>query len=101
MFLIEFSVCYLEADSGRTKSETTSPELKDENTNAACDDTADVRDIPNHAQYLLIGAGTAAFGAFRAIKSRDPKAKVITINCITISLIRINSTQVNLSMIDF
>ncbi|BFZ14787.1 hypothetical protein BsWGS_17826 [Bradybaena similaris] len=68
-----------EADSGKTKSETTSPELKDENTNAACDDTADVREIPNHAQYLLIGAGTAAFGAFRAIKSRDPKAKILII----------------------
>ncbi|GFO47582.1 Apoptosis-inducing factor 1, mitochondrial [Plakobranchus ocellatus] len=36
-------------------------------------------DIPSHAQYLLVGAGTAAFGAFRAIKSRDPKAKILVI----------------------
>lgn len=32
--------------------------------------------IPQEVSYLLIGGGTAAFSAFRAIKSRDPKAKV-------------------------
>ncbi|KAK3731899.1 hypothetical protein RRG08_043233 [Elysia crispata] len=35
--------------------------------------------IPSHAQYLLVGAGTAAFGAYRAIKARDPKAKILII----------------------
>jgi apoptosis-inducing factor 1 len=34
-------------------------------------------ELPTHVPYLLIGAGTASFAAFRAIKSRDPKAKVI------------------------
>ena len=34
-------------------------------------------DIPNKVPYLLIGGGTASFAAFRAIKSADPKAKVI------------------------
>lgn len=29
--------------------------------------------------YLLIGGGTASFAAFRAIKSSDPKAKVLVI----------------------
>lgn len=33
--------------------------------------------LPKHVPYLLIGAGTSSFAAFRAIKSRDPKAKVI------------------------
>ncbi|XP_071086856.1 apoptosis-inducing factor 1, mitochondrial-like [Haliotis cracherodii] len=42
-------------------------------------DWSTVPDIPSHAQYLLIGAGTASFGAFRAIKSRDPKAQVLLI----------------------
>ncbi|XP_075234577.1 apoptosis inducing factor [Lycorma delicatula] len=37
------------------------------------------RDIPNEIPYLLIGGGTASFSAFRAIKSRDPKAKVLVI----------------------
>lgn len=32
--------------------------------------------VPNHIPYLLVGAGTASFAAFRAIKSNDPKAKV-------------------------
>lgn len=33
--------------------------------------------IPEEVPYLLIGGGTAAFSAFRSIKSRDPKAKVM------------------------
>ncbi|XP_046450087.1 apoptosis-inducing factor 1, mitochondrial-like isoform X2 [Daphnia pulex] len=36
-------------------------------------------DFPVHVPYLLIGAGTSSFAAFRAIKSRDPKAKVLVI----------------------
>ncbi|XP_014667146.1 PREDICTED: apoptosis-inducing factor 1, mitochondrial-like [Priapulus caudatus] len=35
--------------------------------------------IPEHVQYVLIGAGTASFAAFRAIKSKDPTAKVLVI----------------------
>lgn len=35
--------------------------------------------IPQEVSYLLIGGGTAAFSAFRSIKSRDPKAKVLVI----------------------
>ncbi|XP_043267020.1 apoptosis-inducing factor 1, mitochondrial [Venturia canescens] len=35
--------------------------------------------IPSEVPYLLIGGGTAAFSAFRSIKSRDPKAKVLVI----------------------
>lgn len=35
--------------------------------------------IPQEVPYLLIGGGTAAFSAFRSIKSRDPKAKVLVI----------------------
>jgi len=30
--------------------------------------------------YVLIGGGTASFAAFRAIKSRDPTAKVLVIS---------------------
>uniref|UniRef100_A0A1A9WUU6 FAD/NAD(P)-binding domain-containing protein n=1 Tax=Glossina brevipalpis TaxID=37001 RepID=A0A1A9WUU6_9MUSC len=36
-------------------------------------------DLPSHVPYLLIGGGTAAFSAFRAIKSNDAKAKVLMI----------------------
>lgn len=35
--------------------------------------------IPSEVQYLLVGGGTASFAAFRAIKSRDPKAQVLFI----------------------
>lgn len=37
-------------------------------------------DLPKHVPYLLIGGGTASFSAFRAIKSHDPKAKVLVIS---------------------
>ncbi|KYM89656.1 Apoptosis-inducing factor 1, mitochondrial [Atta colombica] len=40
---------------------------------------ADSKLIPKEVPYLLIGGGTAAFSAFRSIKSRDPKAKVLVI----------------------
>lgn len=36
--------------------------------------------IPPEVPYLLIGGGTAAFSAFRSIKSKDPKAKVRATN---------------------
>uniref|UniRef100_A0A1B0CTJ1 Putative programmed cell death protein n=1 Tax=Lutzomyia longipalpis TaxID=7200 RepID=A0A1B0CTJ1_LUTLO len=36
-------------------------------------------EIPKEVPYLLIGGGTASFAAFRAIKSHDPKAKVMLI----------------------
>ncbi|XP_012945888.1 apoptosis-inducing factor 1, mitochondrial isoform X2 [Aplysia californica] len=42
-------------------------------------DLKDLPEVPQHAQYLLIGAGTATFGAFRAIKSKDPTAKILVI----------------------
>lgn len=38
------------------------------------------KDIPKHVPYLLIGGGTASFAAFRAIKSNEPKAKVMVIS---------------------
>ncbi|KAG4068056.1 hypothetical protein HA402_011389 [Bradysia odoriphaga] len=37
------------------------------------------KEIPNKVPYLVIGGGTASFAAFRAIKSHDPKAKVMVI----------------------
>ncbi|KAL7034361.1 hypothetical protein ACKWTF_007929 [Chironomus riparius] len=36
--------------------------------------------IPKHISYLLIGGGTASFAAFRAIKSNEPKAKVMVVS---------------------
>merc|ERR1719186_1818702 len=35
--------------------------------------------VPEHVPYLLIGAGTASFAAYRAIKSRDPTAKILIV----------------------
>ena len=32
-----------------------------------------------YAPYLLVGAGTASFAAFRAIKARDPTAKIVIV----------------------
>merc|ERR1719192_2144912 len=35
--------------------------------------------FPDHVDYLLIGAGTASFAAYRAIKAKDPLAKVLIV----------------------
>lgn len=45
----------------------------------ACRVPANPVDIPKHVPYLLIGGGTASFAAFRAIKSANPKAKVLVV----------------------
>lgn len=37
-------------------------------------------EIPKEVPYLLIGGGTASFAAFRAIKSHDPKAKIMVLS---------------------
>lgn len=37
-------------------------------------------EIPKEVPYLLIGGGTASFSAFRAIISKDPKAKVMVLS---------------------
>lgn len=37
-------------------------------------------DLPKKVPYLLVGGGAASFSAFRAIKSNDPKAKVLVIS---------------------
>ncbi|XP_076309307.1 apoptosis inducing factor [Tachypleus tridentatus] len=39
----------------------------------------DIPEIPSSVSYLLIGAGTASFAAFRAIRSKDPYAKILVI----------------------
>lgn len=47
--------------------------------------------VPEHVTYLIVGAGTASVAAFRAIKSRDAKAKVslcITYNTHMVSYLR-------------
>jgi hypothetical protein len=46
---------------------------------------SDQANIPSKVPYLLIGGGTASFAAFRAIKSRDPKAKVNNLTVLLIS----------------
>jgi len=35
--------------------------------------------VPSHVPYLLIGAGTASFAAYRAIKAKDPLAKILIV----------------------
>lgn len=36
--------------------------------------------LPDEVPYLLIGGGTASFAAYRAIKARDPRAKILIIS---------------------
>lgn len=37
-------------------------------------------EIPKEVPYLIIGGGTASFSAFRAIRLRDPKAKILVLS---------------------
>ena len=39
----------------------------------------EVKEVPDKVPYLLIGAGTASFAAYRAIKAKDPTAKILII----------------------
>ena len=43
-------------------------------------------DLPPHAPYLIIGAGTAAFAAYRAIRATDAKAQVLLYGTILFNL---------------
>ena len=36
-------------------------------------------EIPNHAQYLIVGGGTAAMAAFKAIRANDENARVLVV----------------------
>ncbi|OQV12972.1 Apoptosis-inducing factor 1, mitochondrial [Hypsibius exemplaris] len=36
--------------------------------------------VPTHVPYLIIGGGTAAFSAFRAIRANDPTATVLVVS---------------------
>lgn len=49
---------------------------KEEEIVVATPDIVEPGFFPEHAQYLIIGAGTAAHSAFEVIKGRDPQAKV-------------------------
>ncbi|XP_029632971.1 apoptosis-inducing factor 1, mitochondrial isoform X1 [Octopus sinensis] len=55
-------------------AENVAPESK-----ATSIDWSQVPAIPAHVPYLLIGAGTASFAAFRSIRSADPKAQVLVV----------------------
>ena len=37
-------------------------------------------EVPEHATYILVGAGTASFAAYRAIRKNDNNAKVLQDN---------------------
>ncbi len=59
-------------------SETTEQvvQVKEEPKTASNDSDKFLPEIPSHAQYLIIGGGTSAMSAFKAIRASDPTAKV-------------------------
>jgi len=46
---------------------------------ATAETTTERPGVPSHVPYLLIGAGTASFAAYRAIKAKDPLAKILIV----------------------
>lgn len=60
--------------------EQTEPEVvptEQELKAAKLDEEKFLPEIPSHAQYLIVGGGTAAMAAFKAIRANDPTARVI------------------------
>jgi len=57
------------------------PQAEKKNTDEAPAKTNNkfLPDIPSHAQYLIVGGGTAAMSAFKAIRASDPGAKVLIV----------------------
>ena len=43
------------------------------------DEESFLPEIPSHAQYLIVGGGTAAMSAFKAIRASDPSARVLVV----------------------
>ncbi|KAG1710410.1 Apoptosis-inducing factor 1, mitochondrial [Nymphon striatum] len=37
-------------------------------------------EIPSSVPYLIIGGGTASFASFRAIRAKDPSAKILVVS---------------------
>ncbi|KAK6626166.1 hypothetical protein RUM43_006472 [Polyplax serrata] len=56
------------------------PKKKKRRKRIACKNPPTSRDLPESVPYLLIGGGTAAFSAFRSIKSMDPTAQVLVVS---------------------
>ncbi|KAB7498693.1 Apoptosis-inducing factor 1, mitochondrial [Armadillidium nasatum] len=58
--------------------------IEEEESSVETEDSTTVhagsKSIPEHVPYLIVGAGTASVAAFRAIKSRDAKAKVLVVS---------------------
>ena len=48
---------------------------------AAATTSAPSHSIPDKVTYLIVGAGTAAFAAYRSIRTHDPKAQVGLASC--------------------
>lgn len=62
-----------------TKVESKPVEVAKESKAAKLDEEKFLPEIPNYAQYLIVGGGTAAMSAFKAIRARDPTAKVLVV----------------------
>nr|APA32591.1 mitochondrial apoptosis-inducing factor 1 [Apostichopus japonicus] len=72
-----------EKDVPLASTEGNPPATEDEAASQAASSSAsepvELPAIPGHAPYLLIGAGTASFAAFRAIRANDSTAKILVI----------------------
>ncbi|PIK61200.1 putative apoptosis-inducing factor 1, mitochondrial [Apostichopus japonicus] len=68
-----------EKDVPLASTEGNPPAKEDEATSSSASEPAELPAIPGHAPYLLIGAGTASFAAFRAIRANDSTAKILVI----------------------
>lgn len=71
--MIFFGVAALQCSS-----EAKAAEKQEEETEESQEESV-LPEIPESTQYLLIGGGTASHSAMRAIKKRDPTAKILII----------------------
>lgn len=54
-------------------------EVKVEESEQPKEPPRELPEIPNYAQYLIIGGGTAAMAAFKSIRANDPRARVLVV----------------------
>ncbi|WAQ98862.1 AIFM1-like protein [Mya arenaria] len=57
-------------------------------------DWSKVPDYPSHVPYLLIGGGVASLEAYKAIRTKDPTAKVLNLDSVNKTVLLENGVQI-------
>ncbi|XP_039264557.2 apoptosis-inducing factor 1, mitochondrial-like [Styela clava] len=79
LLCIGTGMIFFGAAAFQCSSEAKAAEKQEDDEEAQTEEEPVLPEIPESTQYLLIGGGTASHSAMRAIKKRDPTAKILII----------------------